>query len=101
MQKDVMNAILEKYIALDSDVVSQENPQETNGIGTRKLTLDDVLVLSQKGDALTWSDFERYQGQDIGSGLYVMRYEIDELFEVWVGGVPKETPMYIYLKVNN
>lgn len=67
----------------------------------RKLTLDDVIMLSRKGDALTWADFEPYQGQDIGSGLYIMRYEIDELFEVWVGGVPELEPMYIYLMVNN
>ena len=66
-----------------------------------KLTLDDVVLLAQKGDALTWSDFERYQGREGGSGLYIMRYEIDELFDVLVGGVPEETPMYIYLRVNN
>ena len=91
-QKDVLNAILEKYISLDSD---------TAPIETQKLTLDDVVLLAQKGDALTWSDFEPYQGQEIGSGLYIMRYRINELFEVWVGGVPDETPMYIYLRVNN
>ncbi len=73
----------------------------SDAVDERRLTLDDVIMLSQKGDALTWSDFERYQGQDIGSGLYIMRYEIDELFEVLVGGVPDEMPMYIYLRVNN
>ena len=70
----------------------------------RKLTLDDVLMLSQKKDALTWSDFELYSGQEIGFGLYIMQYEIDELFEVLVGGVgsaPNDKPMYIYLTVNN
>lgn len=67
----------------------------------RRLNLDHVIMLSQKGDALTWSDFERYQGQETGSGLYIMRYEIDELFDVLVGGVPNETPWYIYLRVNN
>ena len=66
-----------------------------------RLTLDDVVTLSQKGDALTWSDFERYQGREVGSGLYIMRYEIDELFDVLVGGVPDETPWYIYLRANN
>ena len=53
---------------------------------------------------LTWSDFEQYQGREVGSGLYIMQYEIDELFEVWVGGVgvsDDEKPMYIYLQVNN
>ena len=72
-----------------------------DGVEGRKLTLDDVVMLSQKGDALSWSDFERYQGWDVGSGLYIMRYEIDELFDVLVGGVPDETPWYIYLRVNN
>ena len=72
-----------------------------NAVDGRKLTLDDVVMLSQKGDALSWSDFERYQGREVGFGLYIMRYEIDELFDVLVGGVPKETPMYIYLRVNS
>ena len=72
-----------------------------DGVEGRKLTLDDVVMLSQKGDTLSWSDFERYQGWDVGSGLYIMRYEIDELFDVLVGGVPDETPWYIYLRVNN
>ena len=72
-----------------------------DGVEGRKLTLDDVVMLSQKGDALSWSDFERYQGWEVGSGLYIMRYEIDELFDVLVGGVPDETPWYIYLRVNN
>lgn len=72
-----------------------------NAVDGRKLTLDDMVMLSQEGDALTWSDFEPYQGQDVGSGLYIMRYEINELFDVLVGGVPNETPWYIYLRVNN
>ena len=72
-----------------------------DGVEGRKLTLDDVVMLSQKGDALSWPDFERYQVWEVGSGLYIMRYEIDELFDVLVGGVPDETPWYIYLRVNN
>ncbi len=72
-----------------------------NAVDGRKLTLDDVVMLSQMGDALSWSDFELYQGREVGSGLYIMRYEIDELFDVLVGGVPDETPWYIYMRVNN
>ena len=72
-----------------------------NAVDGRKLTLDDVVMLSQMGDALSWSDFELYQGREVGSGLYIMRYEIDELFDVLVGGVPDETPWYIYIRVNN
>ena len=79
-------------------------PDKNDTDNGRELTLDDVIMLSQKGDALTWSDFEQYQGREIGLGLYIMQYEIDELFEVLVGGVggaPDDKPMYIYLMVNN
>lgn len=82
-------------------VVSQENSLEKDRIKLQKLTLEDVIMLSQKGEALTWSDFGQYRGQDIGSGLYIMCYEIDELFDVLVGGVLEEIPMYICLRVNN
>lgn len=99
-------SILESYPAQFSTiysmkVVSREKPSEIDAADTvdgQKLTLNDVVTLSQKGDALSWSDFERYQGQEIGSGLYIMRYEIDELFDVLVGGIPEETPMYIRLR---
>ena len=84
-------------LGLDKD---STNSTEIDGAEAPKLTLDDVVMLSQKGDALTWSDFEQYQGREVGSGLYIMRYGIDELFDVLVGGVPSETPMYIELRVN-
>ena len=85
-------------------VVSQAGSPETEANRTadkRKLTLEDVVTLSQKGDALTWSDFEGYEGRDIGSGLYIMCYQIDERFRVLVGGVPEVEPMYIILEVNS
>ena len=94
-------------ITYDGFILESDPAQFSNVLSIRvisqaeKLTLDDVVTLSQKGDALTWSDFERYQGREVGSGLYIMRYEIDELFDVLVGGVPDETPWYIYLRVNN
>jgi len=102
-------SILESYPAqfgtiYSMKVVSREDLSEIDAADTvdgQKMTLDDVVTLSQKGDALSWSDFEQYQGRDIGSGLHIMRYRINELFEVWVGGVLDETPMYIYLRVNN
>lgn len=89
-------SILESYPAQFGTVYSMRVVSQGG-----KLTLDDVVMLSQKGDALSWSDFEQYQGQEVGSGLYIMRYEIDELFDVLVGGVPEETPMYIDLRVHN
>ena len=94
-------------ITYDGFILESDPAQFSNILSIRvisqaeKLTLDDVVTLSQKGDALSWSDFERYQGREVGFGLYIMRYEIDELFDVLVGGVPDETPWYIYLRVNN
>ena len=89
-------SILESYPAQFGTIYSMRVVSQDG-----RLTLDDVVMLSQKGDALSWSDFEQYQGQEVGSGLYIMRYEIDELFDVLVGGVPDETPMYIELRVHN
>jgi len=66
----------------------------------RKLTLDDVLALSKKGQDLTWSDFDDYSYIETGSGLYIRVYEIDEQFHLSIGGVPNKTPMYIYLGAN-
>lgn len=65
-----------------------------------KLTLEDVCALSKKGQNLTWRDFEGYAYMETGSGLYIRVYEIDELFELWIGGAgPDNDPMYIYLSL--
>ncbi len=73
--------------------------EDLNAVKERRLTLDDVRFLSQKGEALSWSDFDAYQGTDIGSGLYIMRYVIDDIFDVLVGGAsPEEDPWYIRLE---
>ena len=71
---------------------------EIENNGTVQLTLDDVIRLSQKNVGLTWEDFAPYKSIETGSGLYIRVYEIDETFELWIGGgSPIGTPMYIYL----
>ncbi len=68
------------------------------GCGTEKaLTLDRVLALSQKGEDLSWEDFEDYPSQEVGHGLYILLYEVDENFWLYLGGVPGEKPQYIRL----
>lgn len=65
------------------------------------LTLEDVITLSDKGTDLTWEDFAAYKGRDIGSGMYICRYDIDKTFYLLVGGSPPiGTPMYIRLCTN-
>ena len=70
--------------------------------GDQKLSLNDVISLSQKGYELGWSDFDKYKYYETGSGLYIRVYPINEMFEVWIGGsaMPDQddTPMYIYLR---
>lgn len=64
-----------------------------------KLTLGRVKALAaEKGANLSWSDFERYQHEDIGSGLYIWAYDLDENWRLLIGGGGLETaPMYIQL----
>lgn len=98
----VVCALATVYFAANPATVEPGRSDENDTVNGRELTLDDVITLSQKGEELTWSDFEQYQGREIGSGLYIMQYEIDELFEVLIGGVSYNVkPMYIYLQVNN
>lgn len=63
-----------------------------------ELTLEKVTELSEKGEELTWSDFESYSHEDIGSGLYIYRYEVGENYYLLLGGGGTEIPpMYIKL----
>lgn len=68
-----------------------------------KLSLEVVVELAQKKDSLSWDDFEKYDSIDIGSGLYILRYDIDDDFYLLIGGKSKdENPMYIrLLRANN
>lgn len=45
-----------------------------------RLTLDKIVELSAKGEDLNWSDFEQYESKDVGSGLYIYYYDIDDTF---------------------
>ena len=42
-----------------------------------KLTISKVKELMSKGENLTFGDFEQYDGEDIGSGFFIMRYEVE------------------------
>ena len=67
----------------------------------RRLSLNDVIILSQKGYDLTWADFDQFEYIETGFGLYIRRYEINELFHFSIGGAgPNSNPMYMHLGVN-
>ncbi len=81
----------------------EEKSEETEFVksGSEKLTLERVIELSEKGEELTWSDFAQYESIETGSGLYILLYEIDDNFDLWIGGVPTDTPMYIRLAMRS
>lgn len=66
----------------------------------RLLTLEELKVIAKKGEDISWEDFEPYHGKDIGSGLYIMYYPLEQPYSVIVGGVPNKKPMYINLSSN-
>lgn len=68
-------------------------------IGSRNMTLEDVILLSAKGWELTWADFDGFSYYDTGSGLIIHIYLIDQDFSLWAGGDGSQL-MYIYLQEN-
>ena len=67
-----------------------------------ELILPKVRELADKGEELTWNDFERYNSTDVGSGLYILHFELDDAFDLFVGGVPVPDgkPMYVKLALD-
>jgi hypothetical protein len=89
------------------------NSTVRDSVEKQKLTLEDVILLSAKGNNLKWEDFDKYQYYETGSGLYIRVYVIDEMFSLWIGGGGASTdksgaepnhavnPMYFYLRAND
>ncbi len=65
---------------------------------TETLTLQAVVELSRKGRELTWEDLHPYKATDIGSGLYIMEYPIDDRYSlICSDGKITGTPMRVIL----
>lgn len=63
-----------------------------------QLTLSRIRQLARKGEALSWKDFDRYDGTPVGSGLYILSYPVKGGYTLRVGGPsPDEAPWYFYL----
>jgi len=55
----------------------QSGESEPGGV-TRVMTLDDVRAIAQQaGPDLTYSDLRDFFGTDVGSGLFIMNYDIE------------------------
>ena len=88
------------YLWMDGTWYSVSNPSDPPVTEPQweELTLEKVKELAKKGDALSWSDFELYRHTDIGSGLYIYFYEIDENYCLVIGGGDTQTaPLYMRL----
>ena len=44
----------------------------------RRMSFEDVRSLSEKGTALTWDDLLRFEGEDVGSGLFIYRFPVGD-----------------------
>ena len=70
-------------------------------VTTPLLSLNDIILLSQKGEELSWEDFDKFSYVETGSGLYIRVYEINPGFSLWIGGNSIDSePMYISLRTN-
>ena len=100
--------ILETYPAqfgnVQKIVAVKDDTLKNDGIllkGTKDMTLNDVMRLAEKGDELDWSDFKDYKGRDVGSGLHIWEYKLEDGYVLDVGGDIQKKPIYILLSHDN
>ena len=86
-----VNNILNNYIDLLNGIT------DIAPAGLNLATLKDLV--QTYGEDLTWDHFAAYHGEDVGSGLYIMRFEIIDVdCYLMIGGASMElAPMYIKL----
>lgn len=85
------NRVEQRYYDHDGNII------EDNGL--RILTLNDVIILSQMGDALSWKDFDPYAYVEVGFGFYIRNYPINDYYALLIGASAAERePMYFLLK---
>ena len=86
---------VKKVVEVKEDTV-KEDPTLLKG--AKDMTIKDVIELAKKGNDLDWADFKDYNGRDIGSGLYIWEYKLEDGYVLNVGGgdVMKK-PIYILL----
>lgn len=65
---------------------SAEESRELN-LNDKGITLKDILIFSQKGEALTFDDFNGFGGADVSSNTnyHIMLYSVEEDYRLIVG----------------
>ncbi len=83
--------------------VAETYPYQVKAVTVKRLpreplTLSRLLQIEEKGEEIVWADFAPYQGSDVGSGLCILRYQLEDGLVLLVGGTPsEEKPWYIRL----
>jgi len=73
-------------------------PEDTADDAENRLSINDLLMIAEEGKTLDWSDFDGFRYEEIGSGLYIRSYPINEDFALYIGGAsPEESPLYVRL----
>lgn len=84
---------------MDNDSVEVPVGDIITDVATPNLNMRTLKSLVDRyGGDLTWSTFDAYYSEDVGSGLYALRYPIDEDYYLLIsGGSVSDPPMYIHL----
>ncbi|MEK4043939.1 hypothetical protein NSU18_09765 [Paenibacillus sp. FSL H8-0048] len=56
------------------------------------IPINELKSLSEKAASLHWKDFDQYAFEDIGSGVYIRKYEIEGEGQLVVRGKSLENP---------
>ena len=62
------------------------------------MTIDDVIELSKKGNALTLNDFAKFKGVIAGSGIFILEYDLGKGYTLMVGSMTLEKIDYARLR---
>ena len=83
-------AEVEKYIFLElsgrklaeGSIITLINaytrPYDPDADGRERLTIEKLIEILNEEDGVTWSDFENYRSDDVGSGLYILRFFLED-----------------------
>ncbi len=78
----------------NSSIPETSTEPPVNKDGKKQLTMNIVKELAKKGNNLMMEDFYEYIGTDIGSGMFIMVYPIDEEYQLIMNsGSLKGKPM--------
>lgn len=78
--------------------ISTKENMSTEGTKDNTLTLDMLKSLvEQHGEELTWTHFEQYNGEQLPTDLYTVRYSVEPDCYLDVIGDPEKQPTAILL----